>query len=285
MYDDKDRVNKALHHYLSDHLSAGKNEWKASAQDKDGNMNILNTRIVEKLEDMKDHFITELLHVFEDDETNFYDRFQEKIEQVVDESHGIWKPLLLLQKEFTRYRDIILAHIEYFIQQYEKAVPIEHVLEWQRKALRAFDYASNAFMQQALLQMDEEILDKKNMILELTAPVILLQPRIGFLPLVGDIDVERGGVIVEHTLKQCALAQMDQLYIDVSGVLQMNALVAENIKQLISALQLLGVETTLSGMRPYMAQQTVKHGTTFKGTKVVSALPKALHMTNVQPLK
>jgi rsbT co-antagonist protein RsbR len=132
--------------------------------------------------------------------------------------------------------------------------------------------------------MDEEIQDKENMIMELTAPVILLQPGIGLLPLVGNIDVERGDVIVENTLKQCALKQMDRLYIDLSGVLHINALVAEKIKQLISALQLLGIETTLSGMRPYMAQQAVQLGISFKDVQVVSDLPQALR-TNQVPVQ
>lgn len=281
MNDDKGQVNKDLHQYMSDHLNAMKNRWKASTSDTDASLYKPNNMIAEKLEDMKDHFITELLYVFEDNEKSFYKRFQSKIEEVVDESPGIWKPLLLIQDEFIQYRDIILDYIEYFLHQYEKAVPIEHVLEWQRKALRAFDYASRAFMQQALFHIDEEIQDKENKILELTAPVILLQPRIGLLPLVGNIDVERGSVIVEHTLKQCTLAQMDRLYIDVSGMLHMNALVAENIKQLISALQLLGVKTTLSGMRSSMAQQAVQLGLTFKNVQFVSDLPKALDINQV----
>lgn len=276
---DKEQINKSLHQYLSDNLDTMKDLWKESYKDND--VTVPNATIAEKLEEMKEHFITELLHVFQDDETSFYNRFQAKIEEVVDESREIWKPLLLVQEEFTRYREIILDHIEYFITQYDKSVPIEHVLEWQRKALRAFDYASSAFMQQALLHMDQEIQDKENMIMELTAPVILLQPGIGLLPLVGNIDVERGDVIVENTLKQCALKQMDRLYIDLSGVLHINALVAEKIKQLISALQLLGIETTLSGMRPYMAQQAVQLGISFKDIQVVSDLPQALRANQV----
>lgn len=281
MYYDKDQINKSLHLYLSENLDIMKESWKESSKEKNHSIYMPSTTIAEKLEEMKDHFIVELLHVFQDDETSFYSRFQAKIEEVVDESRDIWRPLLLVQEEFTRYREIILDHIEYFIKQYNHSVPIEHVLEWQRKALRAFDYASSAFMQQALLHMDEEIQDKENMILELTAPVILLQPRIGLLPLVGNIDVERGDAIVENTLKQCALKQMDRLYIDLSGVLHINSLVAEKIMQLISALQLLGINTTLSGMRPHMAQQAVQLGISFKHVQVVSDLPQALRINQV----
>lgn len=281
MYYDKDQINKSLHQYLSENLDTMKESWKESSKEKNHSMYMPDTTIAEKLEEMKDHFIVELLHVFQDDETSFYNRFQDKIEEVVDESRDIWKPLLLVQEEFTGYREIILDHIEYFIAQYNDSVPIEHVLEWQRKALHAFDYASSAFMQQALLHMDEEIQDKENMILELTAPVILLQPRIGLLPLVGNIDVERGDAIVENTLKQCALKQMDRLYIDLSGVLHINSLVAEKIMQLISALQLLGINTTLSGMRPHMAQQAVQLGISFKHVQVVSDLPQALRINQV----
>ncbi|MDR4379263.1 RsbT co-antagonist protein RsbRB, partial [Bacillus amyloliquefaciens] len=59
---------------------------------------------------------------------------------------------------------------------------------------------------------------QREMILELSSPVITLSKRTALLPLVGDIDTERAKFILENTLSTCADRLIEHLLIDLSGV-------------------------------------------------------------------
>ncbi len=61
-----------------------------------------------------------------------------------------------------------------------------------------------------------------------------------------------------------------------SGVPVIDTMVANQIFKVLDELQLLGVETKLSGIRPEIAQTMISLGLDFKGTKSISSLHLAL---------
>jgi rsbT co-antagonist protein RsbR len=117
---------------------------------------------------------------------------------------------------------------------------------------------------------------QQEMINELSSPVISLTRVTALLPLVGDIDTARAKMIIENTLNQCAVRNVEHLCIDLSGVVMIDTMVAQQIFQLISALKLIGVKTTLSGIRPEIASTAVQLGLSFKDVEIETNLAKAL---------
>lgn len=114
------------------------------------------------------------------------------------------------------------------------------------------------------------------MIQELSSPVIALDNKRALLPLIGDIDTTRAKFILEHTLEQCGEKGIHHLFIDLSGVVMIDTHVAHQIFNLIKSLSLIGVKTTLSGIRPEIAQTTVQFGISFNDVSIKPTLAGAL---------
>ncbi|MGG1571825.1 STAS domain-containing protein [Fictibacillus sp. NRS-1165] len=111
---------------------------------------------------------------------------------------------------------------------------------------------------------------------ELSVPVVRLTQTVGVLPLVGPIDTHRSKLIMEIALNKCMELQIEHLFIDLSGVPIIDTMVAQNLFQVITSLKLLGVEVTLTGMRPELAQTVVALGICFEGFSIAGSLHQAL---------
>lgn len=115
-----------------------------------------------------------------------------------------------------------------------------------------------------------------NLINELSSPVIQLNHHISLLPLVGEINTERAKVIVSNTIKFCAEYEVGCLLIDLSGVSHIDTMVASQLSELIQGLTLIGTRTSLSGIRPEIAQTAVQLGIKFTGFNIYPSIAQAL---------
>lgn len=70
--------------------------------------------------------------------------------------------------------------------------------------------------------------------------------------------------------------KVTQLYIDLSGVAVIDTMVAHQLFSLIEALRLIGVSSTLSGIRPEIAQTAVQLGLSFEDISLRSTLASAI---------
>ncbi|MFC6037969.1 STAS domain-containing protein [Paenisporosarcina macmurdoensis] len=119
---------------------------------------------------------------------------------------------------------------------------------------------------------------QQELINELSAPVIKLQRHIGLLPVVGEIDTQRAKYILENTLNECSKQGITHLHIDLSEVNMIDTMVAMEIFRLIDALKIVGVKTTLSGVRPEFALTAVHLGLDFKNIQITGNLSQALQL-------
>ncbi|RZT15566.1 STAS domain-containing protein [Fictibacillus sp. BK138] len=111
------------------------------------------------------------------------------------------------------------------------------------------------------VQSFQKVLEKaKSAFLELSIPVVPLIKGTGVLPLIGNIDTERAQLLMEETMNQAMKLNLEHLIIDVSGVLFVDTMVADQLFKVVDALSLLGVKTVLTGIRPEVAQTMVGLG-------------------------
>ncbi|MDF4189845.1 RsbT co-antagonist RsbRB, partial [Ligilactobacillus salivarius] len=75
----------------------------------------------------------------------------------------------------------------------------------------------------------------------------------------------------------CAKRRVEHLLIDLSGVVVVDTMVAHQIFKLIEALNLIGVRSTLSGIRPEIAQTAVQLGIDFSNITIKTNLAQALN--------
>ncbi len=107
--------------------------------------------------------------------------------------------------------------------------------------------------------------------------MIKLNDQTALLPLVGNIEPTRAEYILESALEQCVEKGVSQLFIDLSGVVLIDTMVAHQLFNLMDALQLIGVKPILSGLRPEIAQTAVQLGLKFDNLTITSTLSQALN--------
>lgn len=118
--------------------------------------------------------------------------------------------------------------------------------------------------------------EQREVIAELSAPIIVLSPTLGLLPLVGSIDTYRARIILTNVLQSCNEKGIDRLIIDLSGVPTVDTDVAKQLLTLIKSLSIIGVETCLTGIRPEIAQTTIQLGINLNSIMIFASIQQAL---------
>lgn len=119
---------------------------------------------------------------------------------------------------------------------------------------------------------------------ELSTPIIPVLEKISILPLVGTIDAVRAKLIIENVLEGIRQYRSEVLLVDITGVPVIDAIVAQYIIQAVKAVNLLGAQCIIVGIRPEMAHMIVSSGANMNKFLTASTLQrgfaKALKLTN-----
>lgn len=176
----------------------------------------------------------------------------------------------------SRVRKVFWREIERFVGQRSEPVPVAVVLQWGETIHLAFDELLTAFSDMYFALMTTRLNAQQSLIDELSSPIIKINDNIGILPLVGDIDTERAKAILEVVPAKCMEADILKLFIDLSGVSIIDTMVANQIYEVIQVLNLLGVKSTITGIRPEIAQTSIQLGLDFSTIETHSSLQQAL---------
>lgn len=177
---------------------------------------------------------------------------------------------------FNTFRHIMFEWIQKFSEASSQDISIQEFYEWSRILNQNIDEIIEVFTEEyhqvTMIQLNAQ----KEMINELSAPIMPITDGIGILPLVGEIDTHRARTILESVLEQCSALKLSYLFLDISGVPIVDTMVAYQIFKVIDSTKLLGIETIISGIRPEIAQTVVKLGLDFSNVRTEQSLAKAL---------
>ncbi|REB05274.1 STAS domain-containing protein [Sporosarcina sp. BI001-red] len=176
----------------------------------------------------------------------------------------------------SRVRKVFWRQIERFVGQQTETVPVTVVLQWGETIHLAFDELLIAFSDMYFTLMTTRLSAQQSLIAELSSPIIKINENIGILPLVGDIDTDRAKAILEVIPAKCMEADIINLFIDLSGVSIIDTMVANQIYEVVQVLNLLGVKSTITGIRPEIAQTSIQLGLDFSTIETHSSLEQAL---------
>ncbi|MGM9923917.1 MAG: STAS domain-containing protein [Bacillus sp. (in: firmicutes)] len=270
--------NRALRDYFFSKVDQLTEEWYNSLEDHDPKSVYASEcpEVIGKLKSMNNDFHARICHVFVEDEETFFEEFNDWIMTAAKDSHHVATPIHYILREFMRVREQYIDYLNDFLDYYGEEISRKRSIAWNRKLNRVFDMIITRFTEesykssQALLSAQQEIIN------ELSSPIIILKNGTALLPLVGDIDTARAKIVLENTLKQCAQKEINHLFIDLSGVVMIDTMVANEIFQLIKALNLIGVHSTLSGIRPEIAVTAMHLGLTFDNIAITPTLGQAI---------
>ncbi|MCM3791440.1 STAS domain-containing protein [Domibacillus indicus] len=188
--------------------------------------------------------------------------------------HSLGVPLDEALKAATYYRTSISEVIEEAVIKHNMSV--KTVFAYSRIVDPLFDHAVYYFSLTYIHFYKESLESAKKAFLELSVPVVPLSKGIAVLPLVGNIDTERAALLMEETLKEAGRLKLSHLILDLSGVVMVDTMVADQIFKVMGGLELLGVQTIITGIRPEIAQTVISLGLDFNKQVTRATLEQAL---------
>ena len=102
-----------------------------------------------------------------------------------------------------------------------------------------------------LLGESDEVVARQRMeLMEVSIPIIRLWEGIVAVPLIGTLDSTRSQVVMESLLNGIVDEQAAVAILDITGVPMVDTLVAQHLMKTAMAVQLMGAECVISGIRP-----------------------------------
>ncbi|RHW38901.1 STAS domain-containing protein [Neobacillus notoginsengisoli] len=277
-------LDEALYQYLLSHSENMTEEWLSRRDSKAGSLysSDASPELVRKLRDQNALFNEKITEVFIEDEETFKKGIIPWTRAVSEDRANSNVPLYYVLEQFGVFRSVIMHFIERFAREQHDSVGIECVFRWTNKINFAFEMVIDLFSRHFYEINNDIISEKEKIISELSSPVIPVTKGTGVLPLIGEIDLDRATAIMESVLTQSTAMRLSQLVIDLSGVPAMDTAVACQLSKLIKGLNLIGINATLSGIRPEVAQAAVALGITFDNTDFETDLAAALEKIHWQ---
>ncbi|MFJ5795202.1 STAS domain-containing protein [Bacillus atrophaeus] len=273
------KLNEKLFTFFSDHVEQMAKEWIDTMEetDPDSIYALKDPVVVEELTEQDKEFYRNLNQMYIKPEKEFLQVFQEWVIELTNDQKHLDTPVQYVIREFMRNRTLYKKYFDMFVASNSSEFAEGESKKWADLIVKVFDFTIYTFVDHAEKNAKKQLNAQREMILDLSSPVITLSQRTALLPLVGDIDTERAKFILENTLDACAKRRVEHLLIDLSGVVVVDTMVAHQIFKLIEALTLIGVSSTLSGIRPEIAQTAVQLGVDFTNIKIKANLAQALN--------
>ncbi|WP_044337254.1 STAS domain-containing protein [Rossellomorea aquimaris] len=274
--------NQELHTFLLSKARQLTEDWYNSLDKRTtkGVYSSTDPKVIETLKNQNFEFHGILCNVFAEDKETFNKIIDEWVLTIAKDKEHLETPNHYILKEFMRVRDQYLGFLKEYAETHMEENIFEQFSLWNSVIIEAFDRVMLRFVELQTEVVEQQIQSQQEVINELSSPVISLNAHTALLPLVGNIDPTRAELILENALEQCVNKEVSQLFIDLSGVVLIDTMVAHQIFQLIDALQLIGVKPILSGLRPEIAQTAVQLGLDFENLTITSTLSQALTIKN-----
>jgi rsbT co-antagonist protein RsbR len=127
-----------------------------------------------------------------------------------------------------------------------------------------------------LSESDEVVARQRQELMEISTPIIRLWEGIVAVPLIGTLDSVRSQVVMESLLAGIVDEQAAVAILDITGVPMVDTLVAQHLMKTAMAVQLMGAECVISGIRPQIAQTIVHLGIDLREITTRATLSDAL---------
>ncbi|WP_052131547.1 STAS domain-containing protein [Planococcus sp. CAU13] len=145
------------------------------------------------------------------------------------------------------------------------------------------DHAMFSYSSAYIDAYQEKLKEARREFFELSAPVVPIADKVAILPLIGDLEIDRAQYILEKTLTAANKLRISTLVLDLSGVVKVDTMVAEQIIKIVQALNMVGVKAILTGIRPEIAitlsQLGIDTGSLVVGGSLKQTLEKLDFMT------
>lgn len=135
----------------------------------------------------------------------------------------------------------------------------------------------NSFFISYSTYKDALIKRQRELVENLSVPIIPINSSVSILPLIGSMDSTRISVIEEKVLTEIGESRIQTLIMDLSGVAEMEDAIINDLMRLMDGTSMMGCETVITGLRKEVARNITQSGNSFrKNTKTLGTLQQAL---------
>lgn len=207
------------------------------------------------------------------DETKAFSQVEEWAKQTGEAAvqHGIAIDGLMINIRL--YRETIWDYIE-------KEVKLDDmrpssILKVSRQIDALLDFTAHTFSVSYVNHSTQIIKAAQKAFNEVSFPVVALSNKVAVLPLIGELNEERTACLLETILEKCTALGVVRLIVDLSGVPHVDTIAANQLFKLNQALNLIGVSSVLTGMRPELVVPIINSQIDFSQIEIKSTLKEA----------
>ncbi|TDQ40681.1 STAS domain-containing protein [Aureibacillus halotolerans] len=272
-------METSLYDYMKQRTWDLTEDWYAALdKSKDGVYSVSDPEQISALKEQNHQFHLVYCELFNTKKDHLTEKFEAWVVAITSDQAHLQTPIPQIIDEFLNVQEQYLQLVREYAQTQQ--VTFDQYDAWNKQVTSSFQKIIVEFSERSKANADKLYQAQQDIITELSSPVILLNANIALLPLVGEIDTYRSKVILDSTLNQCVENQVDALLIDLSGVPIVDTMVANQLFQLIEALNLVGTKASLSGVRPEIAQTSIQLGINFGKINIYSSISRALQELN-----
>jgi len=132
------------------------------------------------------------------------------------------------------------------------------------------------------LAQQERLRAQEVALMQLSTPLIPISADIVVMPLVGQLDTTRARQVMETLLEGIERTRVRVAILDITGVANVDAAVADALIQAARAVKLLGARAVLTGIRPEVADALVSLGADLSGITTCGTLQDAIRDAQAQ---
>ena len=148
------------------------------------------------------------------------------------------------------------------------------------RVLDAYEPAANRIANTVAVSFVQErervIRQQQDAILELSTPVLQVRERLLILPIIGVLDTQRAHQLTDQLLRGIRTHRAKVVVIDITGVPDVDAAVANSLVQTVDASRLMGAGVIITGLSSEIAQTLVTIGVDLSKMNTVGDLQGGL---------
>ncbi|KAB7709020.1 anti-anti-sigma factor [Bacillus aerolatus] len=167
-----------------------------------------------------------------------------------------------------------------FIEQYSELAGEQKTLNFfrlEKEINTRIDAFLNTFFISYSTFKDSLIIAQRELVENLSVPIIPINASISILPLIGSVDTFRTSILEEKVLTEIGIAHIQTLIMDLSGIADMEPQVIAHLMKIINGASLMGCKTVITGLRVEVVREMIQQGLSFDHeTKTLGTLQQAL---------
>ncbi|PSL41424.1 anti-anti-sigma regulatory factor [Planomicrobium soli] len=167
-----------------------------------------------------------------------------------------------------------------FIQQYNDAKENRVVFDFfqmEKDINSRVDAFLNTFFINYSTYKDALLLAHRELVENLSVPIIPINTSVCILPLIGSVDSFRTSILEEKVLMEIGRSRIQTLIMDLSGIADMEPEVIHHLMKIIDGTAMMGCKTIITGLRAEVVRKMIHMDLSFDHkTKTLGTLQQAL---------